>query len=169
MFRSVIGLGVVAGLFALGAASTFAIAPMPEWPSSSETVIDVTTKDSTTVGTATFKVDGADLEVAIETEDGWVIEEIHFHVAASLSGIPQTKKGNPIPGQFLMKADGDGETDHAFSVSLADLELSADDGLVVAVHVVVSKDVDGKTEKEAAWVGDSWFPGKSKARYAVLD
>jgi len=34
------------------------------------------------------------------TVDGWALAETHLAVATSLSGIPQTKTGNPIPGHF---------------------------------------------------------------------
>lgn len=40
------------------------------------------------------------LYVKFVTEDPWYMMETHVHVATSPDGIPQTKKGNPIPGQF---------------------------------------------------------------------
>jgi hypothetical protein len=39
------------------------------------------------------------VEYAI-TDEEWCIIETHLEVAVSLDGVPQTKKGNPIPGQF---------------------------------------------------------------------
>ena len=44
--------------------------------------------------------DDANLYVQYVTEGGWELVETHLHVATSLQDIPQTKKGNPIPGQF---------------------------------------------------------------------
>ena len=40
------------------------------------------------------------LYVKYITTDGWTLAETHLAVATSLDGIPQTKKGNPIPGMF---------------------------------------------------------------------
>lgn len=52
------------------------------------------------VGTVTFSDDGT---VTYTLKSGWVMTESHLHVATKLSGIPQTKTGNPIPGQFKYK------------------------------------------------------------------
>jgi hypothetical protein len=40
------------------------------------------------------------LYVKYETTDDWYLTETHLAVATTLSGIPQTKTGNPIPGKF---------------------------------------------------------------------
>lgn len=34
--------------------------------------------------------------------DGWLISQAHMQAATSLAGIPKTKTGNPIPGQFAI-------------------------------------------------------------------
>lgn len=39
------------------------------------------------------------------SEVGLCLDETHLHVATSLADIPQTKKGNPIPGQFAYQND----------------------------------------------------------------
>jgi len=39
------------------------------------------------------------------TAAGWCLNETHLAVAALLAGIPQTKRGNPIPGQFNYTAE----------------------------------------------------------------
>ncbi|MHA2274851.1 MAG: vWA domain-containing protein, partial [Candidatus Kariarchaeaceae archaeon] len=38
--------------------------------------------------------------ITYETIDGWSMFETHLHVTDSFENIPQTKKGNPIPGHF---------------------------------------------------------------------
>jgi hypothetical protein len=52
------------------------------------------------VGTVTFSDDGT---VTYTLKSGWVMTESHLHVAATLSGIPHNKSGNPVPGQFQYK------------------------------------------------------------------
>jgi len=44
------------------------------------------------------------LTVTYNTEDGWLMDEIHFHVATTPADIPQ-KNGNPIPGKFTYKIE----------------------------------------------------------------
>jgi hypothetical protein len=52
------------------------------------------------VGTVSVWNDEVELHVTYNTTGGWVMTETHLAVATSLTGIPQTKKGNPIPGKF---------------------------------------------------------------------
>ncbi len=59
------------------------------------------------VGTVTVSDDGTDLTVTYNTTDGWVMTETHLAIAGSLEGIPQTGKGNPIPGKFEHSMDHD--------------------------------------------------------------
>jgi len=88
-------------------------------------------------------------EVALE--DGWLIYETHLAVGHEIGEIPQTKKGNPIPGQFLY---GDDELDEGVdsweycipfnelgkeeSGDLAPIE--CDETLVIAAHAVIEKE-----------------------------
>ena len=44
--------------------------------------------------------DDTNLYVTYETTYPWCLKETHLHVAKEESYIPQTKKGNPIPGHF---------------------------------------------------------------------
>lgn len=52
------------------------------------------------VGTVTFSDDET---VTYNLKDGWIMTEAHLHLATKLSGIPQNKNGNPIPGKFQYK------------------------------------------------------------------
>lgn len=53
------------------------------------------------VGVVHVSNDGAAVTVRFDTTDSsWCITETHAHIASALAGIPQTRKGNPIPGQF---------------------------------------------------------------------
>jgi len=54
---------------------------------------------------------------------GWCLIETHLAVATSLDGIPQTKKGNPIPGQFPYKhEDLDFATDDEYIIPLSEID-----------------------------------------------
>ncbi len=52
------------------------------------------------VGTVYVWNDADYLHIKYKTEDGWLLKETHLQVAVAPGGIPQTKKGNPIPGKF---------------------------------------------------------------------
>jgi len=59
-----------------------------------------------------------DLMVTYNTEDGWLLDEIHFHVTDNPLLFPQ-KNGNPIPGKFTYKfKDLGGVETYSFPVSL---------------------------------------------------
>ena len=70
--------------------------------------------------------------------EGWLITETHAHVGATVDDIPQTKKGNPIPGQFTHNESHDGVE------SLKICFDTSDSNVVVAAHAVVTKPVPGE-------------------------
>jgi hypothetical protein len=83
------------------------------------------------VGTVTFADDGT---VTYATKTGWVLTETHLHVATSLSGIPQTRKGNPKPGKFDYKRYYDpGVTSDSYTTG----PWSCGQTLYIAAHAVV--------------------------------
>lgn len=55
---------------------------------------------TTLVGSVTVCNDENSLTVTYNTSFGWSISETHLAVGDELRDIPQTKTGNPIPGQF---------------------------------------------------------------------
>jgi len=67
-------------------------------------------------------------------EDGWCITETHLSVGTSLCDIPQTKKGNPIPGQFACSGEHDCVGEVLYEIPM---ELDEGDTLYVAAHAVV--------------------------------
>ncbi|MBE3085144.1 MAG: thioester domain-containing protein [Bacteroidetes bacterium] len=95
--------------------------------------------------------DGEELCVRYELSetalaDGWLLYETHWAVADDESGIPQTKKNNPIPGQFPYGDDNLGGVDeYQECISFVDLGVACGDDLVIAVHAVVKKlgDLEG--------------------------
>jgi len=90
------------------------------------------------VGTVTVLNDDEDLYVTYNTIDGWVMTETHLAVADSLNGIPQTKKGNPIPGKFEHSMEHDPTvTEYTYMISL---EWAVDTELIIAAHAAVIKE-----------------------------
>lgn len=93
-------------------------------------------------GDVIVKNDNENLYITYQTEGGWEITETHFHVADSLEGIPQTKKGNPIPGQFDYKYEYDPAiTKVTYTLSLDEFGFEVECGteLFIATHAVVQK------------------------------
>ena len=82
--------------------------------------------------------------------DGWGITETHLAVGHEEGDIPQTKKGNPIPGEFLYGYDElEGVDswqecipfDELGKEEPGDLHVVCDDELVIAAHAVIEREV----------------------------
>jgi hypothetical protein len=72
----------------------------------------------------------------------WCLTETHLAVAESLEEIPQTKKGNPIPGQFPYKHEDLGcITSDEYTISLSEIDggVGPEDPLYIAAHAVVKE------------------------------
>jgi hypothetical protein len=99
-----------------------------------------------------------------------VLLESHVAVADSLEGVPLTKKGNPIPGQFPYKLDHDPPvSEYTYAIDLMEIDVDIGDTIGIAAHAVVAKlDAHGYIiAEETAWGGCRDFPGKNWARYMV--
>jgi hypothetical protein len=69
------------------------------------------------------------------TEPDTCMIETHLHVAEGIDGIPQTKKGNPIPGQFDYMMDHNCVTEYTYTIPLGTWADDVD--LSIAAHAVV--------------------------------
>lgn len=118
-------------------------------------------KSAIDVGDVLVWNDNEYLYVKYTTTDGWVVTETHLAVADSLDGIPQTKKGNPIPGQFSCSMIHDPPvTEYTYVIPLT---WDPDMSLYIAAH---ARTVSGYTcVEETAWGGGIEFPGKNWATY----
>ena len=88
-------------------------------------------------GTVTVYNDGEFLYVTYETTGDWHMTETHLHVACDPADIPQTKKGNPIPGQFDYSETHDpGVESYEVKIDLDDLQCS---DVYIAAHAVVEQ------------------------------
>jgi hypothetical protein len=97
---------------------------------SAGTIVDLIAGQHYNVGTVTVTDDGI---VTYQTIPGCVLTETHLHVAPSEDEIPQTRKGNPIPGRF------DYNDHHNPPVTLFSYATGGwCDEAVIAAHAVVS-------------------------------
>ena len=106
--------------------------------------------------------DNGYLHVKYETTAGWVLKETHLAMATSLDDIPQTKKGNLIPGQFPYSTQHDPPvTEFTYKIPL-DHWLPGLNGtlLCIAAHAVVSLQ-DGSQEETA------WAKGSNEVRFTT--
>ena len=111
------------------------------------------------------------LYVMYVTTGDWEMTETHLHVADDLVDIPQTKKGNPIPGQF------DYSEDHSPAVQEYTYMIPWDDDwpagtiLTIAAHASVQKVIGYDPfnmpiyQMETAWADGEDFEGKNWATY----
>ena len=122
-------------------------------------------------GSVCFEVVGDNLDVTYITTGGWELEEAHLWVGSYIVDMPQTRKGNPIPGQFP-HASGDitGETSHTFNVPLVELGYGCpgdDAAYLAAAHAAVRlDDGEGGYQSETGWSDGS--PIESKGGWATF-
>ena len=97
------------------------------------------------------------------TKPGWVLKETHLAVGDELCDIPQTKKGNPIPGQFPFGNCYDVEdmiTYDQFIICSGDWENG--DKLYVAAHASVAHVSYGCVEALSDAGQVCWWSGAMK-------
>ncbi len=76
------------------------------------------------VGNVTVTNNATHIVVEFTTTEDWCMTETHLHIAPQgdvetpAEGIPQTKKGNPIPGKFDYSTDYDPCTEQPVEYSL---------------------------------------------------
>jgi hypothetical protein len=91
------------------------------------------------------------IRVCYNTTNGWTLNEVHLWVGTSLTQMPRTNSGNPIPGQFPINSGNiTGQTSYCAEISFASLGFSCPGPTqyFVAAHAVV-RNQSGSTE--TAW------------------
>jgi hypothetical protein len=110
--------------------------------------------------------DGEQLFVRYDiTAPDWCLTETHSHVASSADAIPQTKKGNPIPGKFAFSATLECVTSYTLVVPLT-WELGFQ--LIIATHASLQNPTvvySNGPWTETAWGAGFDFPGRNWATY----
>jgi hypothetical protein len=101
------------------------------------------------------------------TTDHWLMTETHLAVTASLEEIPQTKKGNPIPGKFPLKREYEQPiNEDTYEIDIKEGESVFDPSFYIAAHAAVQKEENGNIiQEESAWAAGEDFPGKNWATY----
>jgi len=100
--------------------------------------IDLLAGQTLNVGEVKVWNDTENLYVKYVIDDtDWCLTETHLHVATSIGDIPQTKKGNPKPGQFEYKEKHDCELEFLYTIPLTWVPETE---LFIATHAVVKKE-----------------------------
>lgn len=156
--------------------------PMGAWAHTQDSPMssDLIAGQHTDVGDVLVWNDSEALYVTIAGR-GWCIGEAHLHVATSLDSIPQAR-GNPIPGRFEHKREGECTPGASKRVSLGSWGVGTT--LYIAAHAEVYPWIDSggsccpcppcgdlcdrcdcSGEGETAWGAGSPFPGANWATY----
>lgn len=153
--------------FVLGIVATLVLTAITAIPGTAHTendsyMVTLWAGQNIDVGTVSVWNDAENLYVKYEATDNWYFTETHLHVATALENIPQTKKGNPIPGHFDYPMEYDPPVQENTNViNLEDCGFEVGDNLYIAAHAVVQKDI----QEETAWGAGDNFPGKNWAMY----
>ncbi len=126
--------------------------------------VDLVAGQNKDVGDVIVWGDGQTLYVKYTVSaEGCFLTETHLAIADSLDKIPQTKKGNPIPGQFPYKmVHNPPVAEYTYTVDAT--QWSADAKLYIAAHAVV---VCPGCGEETAWATtyNKEFEGANWATY----
>lgn len=109
------------------------------------------------IGVVTVTNTTTDLIVTYNLDEGWFMNESHVAVAADVTGIPQTKKGNAIPGQFAYFAEYETPVaEYTYTIPWTTFPV-----VVAAQADAVHQTEDVYDVAEGAWAGvDEVFAGK---------
>jgi hypothetical protein len=112
-------------------------------------------------GTVTVTNDATDLTITYTLDEGWEMNESHVAVASDVTGIPQSKKGNAIPGRFAYAAEHQPPViTYTYTIPLADLPAAETFAIAAQADLVHVTDSVYDRE-EGAWAGvDEVFEGK---------
>jgi hypothetical protein len=132
-------------------------------------LLHLTAGQTTPVGGLYVQNDDETLFVSYETTDGWLLDEVHLHVACSREDIPSNGGGNVVPGQFdWSESFSPGVTAHTFVIPLSSLSCAPEcgDELTLAAHAAVSNPDTGGAETAWGSTFDPNDPPADAASYA---
>jgi hypothetical protein len=114
-------------------------------------------------GRVTVSNDAINIHVRYTLNEPWEMSDAHLALATSLDGIPQTKKGNPIPGHFAYSVVFNPEvTDYTFTIPRG--SFLPGQTLYIAAHAIVQAPASsGGTQ--TGWGYGPGFPGANWATY----
>ena len=126
-------------------------------------IVELIAGQTIDVGEIHIWIADGSLFVKFITEGDWYLSLMHVHVAMDPGLIPQTKKGNPIPGQFEFHDVCD-PPEQEFLFEIEWQEGWDPECLCIAAHAeVIWPDV----QEETAWGEGEEFPGSSWGMYIV--
>lgn len=129
---------VLTHLFAAGFIAFAASVAHPARAQATLVSTDLIAGQNLDVGDVLVTHDSGNLYVQFTiTELGWGITETHLEVGPTVADIPQTRNGNPIPGQFSFQDNFDFERTVLYTIPLT--ALPPVENLVIAAHAVVSQ------------------------------
>ncbi len=142
---------------------TIIVDPVPIGEVNSPLSVPLLAGKSMDVGTVDAWIDENMLNISFNST--WKLMETHLDMVTDPMNFPQTKKGNPKPGQFAYKTNHEPDTyTYIYSIPMDDFEEV--EILYFAAHAVV-EEWDGGVfvKKESAWAAGYDFPGANWATY----
>ncbi len=112
---------------------------------------------------------GESLFIKFNTTAGWYMTETHLAVETTVDDIPQTKKGNPIPGKFSYKVTHNPVVgQYTYKIDLESAGFAQGDEIFVAAHADVQRIEEGSViQQETAWGEGELFGGRNWATYTT--
>lgn len=143
------------------------------------TSADLIVKKDTDIGDVLVRQAGAYLYVEYVIADPikWCMTMTQLALGASLEDIPQTNKGNPVPGRFPYKGIFENGCGAEFTYKINIAGYKSGTTLFIAAHAdvrnskthknedVKHQETHEKDEKEGAWAAGSYFPDGKRATY----
>jgi hypothetical protein len=140
---------------------------------------DLVAGQNSKVGTVDAWYDANNLYVKyVITDSDWCLIETHLHVATIIGDIPQTKKKNPIPGQFEKNGEHECVSEVLYTYNIEAMGwqsfIIGNGTFFIAAHAVVQNDSEIISEPgvepliyltETAWAANTDFEGKNWATY----
>lgn len=126
-------------------------------------------------GTVSIINDNNYIYVTYNTVNGWMLKETHVHVANNINGIPRTKQGIPIPGQFAYSMNHDPVINtYTYNIPLANYNFQMGQEIIIAAHaaLVNGNYPYGEYQEETGWGGNEPGPGPRwwyYIRYTLID
>lgn len=104
------------------------------------------------IGEVSVNNDDENLYVTFSiAEAGWYLNETHVAIGKSVDDIPQTSKGNPIPGQFPYACDLVEPMQTSCTVTIPLEDCCAGEEIIVAAHAAVDEIAGDGCETETFW------------------
>ena len=144
------------------ASSDYTIVDARHWVTVFEQNYPIYAGQNIEVGTLQIINDQDYLYLNVYLNEGWAATQSHIHIAGSLAGIPQNRKGIPIPGQFAYSESyAPAQELVSYQFLLDDLGFEIGETMYIAAHfdVKLYSPTGGVIQSETAWGGDQAGPG----------